>query len=173
MMEIWKDIKGFDGIYQVSNFGGVRRIVSKTKRLPIKTPTVLKQKTDKNGYREVHLWNRGSVRFFRVHKLVLLAFRGECPSGFQTAHIDGSKDNNFVENLEWVSPQENTNQKIAHGTWTHGEQCHTSKLTIKDVRSIRDMRKHGLSLWAIGRKFKVTAQAISSILRGISWAHAS
>ena len=79
-MEIWKDIKGFDGIYQVSNFGGVRRIVSKTKRLPIKTPTVLKQKTDKNGYREVHLWNRGSVRFFRVHKLVLLAFRGECPS---------------------------------------------------------------------------------------------
>ncbi|HNC58467.1 MAG TPA: NUMOD4 motif-containing HNH endonuclease [Leptospiraceae bacterium] len=170
-METWKDIKGFEGVYQVSDAGSVRRLVSKIRRNTLENPRILKQKTDRDGYKEIHLWNKGSVKFIRVHRLVLNAFYGECPIGFQTAHLDGSKDNNRIENLMWVSPQENTDQKIAHGTWTHGDQCHTSKLSIGDVRSIREMRRNGLSLWTIGRRFGVTAQAISAILRGISWAH--
>lgn len=113
MKEIWKDIKGYEGLYQVSNMGNVKsldRIVnhntSKTGKSLVKG-TLLKFKKDKDGYLNVCLYNNGNRSYRRVHRLVAEAFVPN-PKNFPLVnHKDEVKDNNCVDNLEWCTYQYN------------------------------------------------------------------
>lgn len=100
-MEIWKDIRGYEGLYQVSNFGRVRR---RSKVLHLNTNTY--------GYKHVTL-SKGNVQKTAViHRLVASAFI-ENPLGLpQINHKDGDKSNNAVGNLEWVTQKENNRHAI-------------------------------------------------------------
>ena len=100
--EIWKDCKGYEGKYQVSNEG---RIWS------IKRQIYLKQK-DVNGYKKVCLMAiNGKKKFEYVHRLVALAFLDN-PNGYpEVDHIDRDRGNNNLENLRWVSKSENNKNK--------------------------------------------------------------
>lgn len=102
-MEAWKDIEGFNGKYQVSNFGNVRSF-SKWKN-----GKLLKPGMTSTGYFYVNLVKdgRNSVTQKRVHRLVASAFIENARSFPEVNHKDGNKLNNNVDNLEWVSREEN------------------------------------------------------------------
>ena len=108
-MKIWKDIKGFEGIYQVSNYGRVKRIDRISSRL--KDGCYLKLSDHYKGYLTVKLIQK---RVF-VHKLVTQAFLGERPKGLQTNHKDCNKKNNHINNLEYVTQSENMRHASLNG----------------------------------------------------------
>ena len=101
---IWKDIPGYEGLYQVSNTGQVRslnyRQTGKTK--------ILKQHTDKNGYKKVGLSKNGKVKTYAVHRLVAKAFISNPNNLPYVNHKDENPSNNAVWNLEWCDCSYNT-----------------------------------------------------------------
>lgn len=74
MKEIWKDIKGYEGLYQVSNLGRVKRTMFKNCYVEKKQEKILKLKSDKDGYKQTTLFKNGKRMYFRVHRLVANAF---------------------------------------------------------------------------------------------------
>ena len=114
MAEVWKDIKGYEGLYQVSNMGRVksleRTITRKDgKRLPIKE-RILKQGTDRYGYLLVIFCDTsGKRKTFKVHRLVCEAFHENPENKPCVNHRDENKTNNTASNLEWCTYEENIN----------------------------------------------------------------
>lgn len=113
-MEIWKDIEGFEGYYQISNKGNVRSVnrfdgVHDRQGLPIK------QNLKQNGYLQVGLRKHGKRKWFGVHRLVAIHFIENPDNKPQVNHIDGNKLNNTVENLEWVTGGENQTHAVKMG----------------------------------------------------------
>jgi hypothetical protein len=106
-MELWRDIKGFEGKYQVSDLGNVRSLNYR------QTGEVseIKQTLDSGGYKSVHLSIGGNDKRFKVHRLVADAFiENPFPEKWdQVNHIDEDKFNNRVENLEWCDQKYNLN----------------------------------------------------------------
>lgn len=113
MEEIWKDIKGYEGLYQVSNLGRVKslkRIVfSKLGKQQTIYERILKNKVHKNGYLEVNLNSNGIPKTTKVHRLVAEAFIPNNNNYKEINHKDENKSNNIVENLEWCSSLYNAN----------------------------------------------------------------
>ena len=112
MADLWKDVVGFEGIYQVSNEGRVRsldRVSDRGRRL--KGKVLATAPGGRTGeYRSVQLFFlNGDVKREYVHRLVAEAFLGTPKEGLQVNHIDENKANNKVTNLEWVTPSENIN----------------------------------------------------------------
>ena len=103
MEEKWKRIPGFPK-YKVSNYG---RILS----YHYKTPRIMKpRKAVKTGYLEIGLSNNNKRKFFLVHRLVLSLFNPiEHMEEYEVNHLDENKENNRLDNLEWVTPKENCN----------------------------------------------------------------
>ena len=101
-MEVWKPVKGFEELYDVSSLGAVRS----KRTLRDGKPLVMAQKTDKYGYKAIKLSCNGKAKHITIHKLVAEAFLYPY-SGEQVNHIDGNKTNNCVNNLEWCTGLEN------------------------------------------------------------------
>ena len=127
MHEEWRDVAGYEGLYQVSNFGEVKsmpREISYINRYGYKTTvkTIEKKMTPSNvgrgwmnkcGYLSVMLTINGKQKRVGVHRLVAQAFIPNPDNKPQVNHIDGNKHNNKVDNLEWVTREENM-QHAAH-----------------------------------------------------------
>lgn len=114
-MKQWKNIPGYEGIYQASNLGDVRSIpferADKTGRISHYAGKILKQhKNSRNGYMYVHLLGKAHS----VHRLVLSAFTGN-RAGMDVNHLNGNKEDNRIENLEWCSRSENIRHAIKNG----------------------------------------------------------
>jgi hypothetical protein len=105
MNEIFKDIPGYEGRYQVSNLGNVKSFNNRKEK-------ILKQTILKNGYLYCGLSNKKSKTFL-VHQLVAMAFLDFIPNGFNLVinHINFIKTDNRLENIEIVTQRENTNKK--------------------------------------------------------------
>ena len=118
MEEIWKDIKGYENIYQISNKGNVKSLGNnKTKKEKILKPSV-----DKGGYMFICLHKNGVKKKYLVHRLVAEAFYGRIPQGMQVNHINEIKSDNRLENLNLMTPKENCN-------WGTAIQRRTEKTT--------------------------------------------
>jgi hypothetical protein len=142
MNEIWRPIAGRDG-YEVSDLGRVRslpRIITRIRRGRTERcfykGRVLRQGRARNGYLTVSL----SGRSVNVHTVVLRAFRGESPPGYQAAHYDGEKSNNSLANLRWASRSENEADKRRHGTYLAGVRTHNGRKTTCKRGHIFDSR---------------------------------
>lgn len=109
MIEIWKDIEGFEGLYQVSNLGRIKSSC----REGTKGGIIKQFLIDK--YMKVHLYKDGESRFYFVHRLVALAFIENPLNKPQINHINGNKYDNRAINLEWATSQENLQHAIGTG----------------------------------------------------------
>lgn len=152
MNEIWKDVTGYEGYYLVSNLGRVKSVRRKiqmngsnqfgkcfsTKDISEK---ILKP-CECNGYYCVSLWKNHKMKLVRIHRLVAEAFLGK--SELTVNHIDGNKQNNNVNNLEYLTSAENTRHAIRTGLRnTTGENNPKHKLTKNDVIAIRIRKLNG------------------------------
>lgn len=116
--EIWKDVKGYEGIYQVSNKGRIKsleRTINYGNRLYHKKETFMKQVLDKRGYPCVKLNKDNCVKGISFHRIVAQTFIPNPNNKPQVNHKDGNKLNNCVENLEWVTCLENVNHAFEIG----------------------------------------------------------
>lgn len=167
--ESWRFVPGFEGRYEVSNFGVVRSLCF-ANRYTLKlreVPHVLKTWKTRWGYERVRLCDK----MFHVHTLVLLAFVGPKPKGCEAAHLDGVRTNNSAANLKWCTKKENHSHKWLHGTQQAGSRQGCAKLKEKNIPVIRRMRVAGATLGVIATKFGVTESTISSITKGKTWSH--
>lgn len=111
-MEIWRDIKGYEGLYQVSNEGRVKSLERKTQhrgRLITIKERFLKQSHDTKGYLMAHLYKNGIDNTLKVHRLVAEAFIDNLDNLPEVNHKDECKTSNVVENLEWCDTKYNIN----------------------------------------------------------------
>ena len=106
MREVFKSIKNYEGMYEVSDLGRVKSFHKPE-------GTILKTPIDVGGYKLVNLSIEGNSKTFKVHQLVAMAFLNHTPCGHKVVvnHIDLDKTNNNVDNLETVTTRENSNQK--------------------------------------------------------------
>ena len=105
MQEIWKDIKGYEGLYQVSNLGNVKSLPRYTNN-QYKNGLIMKPH-NYSGYLRIQLRKNGNYKWFCVHRLVAMAFLKNYNSQLQVNHKNGIKDDNNLENLEMVTASEN------------------------------------------------------------------
>lgn len=111
-MERWKDIPGYEKIYEVSTKGRVRTAKGKTTKSALHGERVWRQrimklKTDKKGYKRVMLYKNKSPKQFLVHRLVAMTFIQKEDGKGYINHLDGNPSNNYLENLEWCDHKEN------------------------------------------------------------------
>ena len=103
MKEIWKDIKGYENKYQISNLGRVKSL----NYLRTKKEKILKSHFDKDGYLILNLCKNGKIKNVRVHRLVAEAFLSNPRNYNVINHKDENKQNNNINNLEWCSMKYN------------------------------------------------------------------
>ena len=113
----WRPIKNFEGLYEVSNTGLI-------KSLHCGKEKILKQVIRSNNYPYyfIGLLKNGERKYFAVHRLVAQAFISNPNNYEQVDHLDGNKLNNNVDNLEWVTPKENTNRAWNKGLAKYTEE---------------------------------------------------
>lgn len=105
-MEEWRDIRGYEGRYQISSYGNIKSLVKPTEH-------ILVLSNSKGWYITTTLVNKsGKHKTHRIHRLVAENFIGKIPKGYQVHHIDGNKQNNRVENLEIISTKEHSKKTI-------------------------------------------------------------
>lgn len=103
-MEIWKDIEGYEGLYEISNLGRVKSLPRNTTKGGIKTV----YKSGKSSYYKVLLCKNGKQKQPTIHRLLASAFIPNPDNKPQVDHINGDKTDNRIENLRWVTKSENS-----------------------------------------------------------------
>lgn len=169
--EEWRPVVGFEGRYEVSNLGRVRRL---TGGRNTKAGKILKPQNNSRGYFTVRLGsNRQDSRDYTIHALVATAFIGPRPAGYDVDHRDGVRINNAAVNLEWVTRAENIRRAYQrHGVWTEtkGEANGRARLTAADVLAIRAMEGQR-SASDVAAEFRVEKSRVWKIWARTTWGH--
>lgn len=168
MQEIWKDVQGYEGQYQVSNLGRVKSIKRKLTNGRSVSEKILNSSSKKktqDGYLMVAL----AGRTFRVNRLVAAAFIPNPDNKPVVNHIDGNKENNKADNLEWATISENMLHAYRCGLKTAmiGEENPNAKLTRNQVKAIRSeyvpySQQYGSN--ALAKKYNVSNVTITNIV---------
>lgn len=166
-VETWLPVIGYEGLYEVSDLGRVRRMCASYGRAS--EPIVVTAKRAGCAYLAAQLTN-GKRRREYVHRLVLAAFVGPAPKGHQCAHLDGDKRNNRLDNLCWATISENAEHRREHGTMILGENHANAKLNGAAVRAIRALSGR-VNATAVARRFGVSRTLIRKIRAGEGWSH--
>ena len=160
MNEIWKDINGYEGIYEVSSFGRVRSVARKVVRGNPSyeftlSPRIIKAHNHK-GYLMVSFGNGKVKRNFFVHRLVAEAFLPDYFDGAQINHKDENRSNNHVDNLEWCTSKYNNN--YGH----HRTARYRKVVQIKDGKVVRMYD----SIIIASKETHIHVNKISDVCRG-------
>lgn len=160
--EMWLPVTGYEGLYEVSDHGRVRRIPrSQAYR---ETCRVLRPWLGTTGYLLVSLYRDGSARKHRVHRLVALAFMpDQAADGLEVCHGDGVRTNNTLTNLRWDTRSSNMRDMVTHGTqfnhFRNRTACanghpftESNTLNAKDGRRCRECRRLRVLAWRRRKK---------------------
>lgn len=176
-MEIWKDVPGYEGHYQVSDHG---RVKSLAREVPVPrtrwgspgvrkiNEAVMSLQTDGRNRVFVALRKGSAAKRFTVASLVAAAFIGPRPEGLLVLHGDGDSTNNRAVNLRYGTHVDNMDDARSHGTLTQGEKQWLAKLTADEVKFIRVTNLSGAYLAA---QYGVTPACISAIRQRKNWKH--
>ena len=159
----WRPIRGYENLYAVSNYGEV---------FSFQTHKVLKAIKQSRGYLRVVLHKNGEQSSAYIHRLTASAFLDNSNNLPEVNHIDGNKCNNYVGNLEWVTSRENYDHAIQHELYQRGEDRPLSKLTVDDVRYIREnciKFDSEFGIKPIAAALGVSSTAVGKILNGENW----
>lgn len=180
--EEWRSVPRYEGIYEVSNMGRIRRIgkaakTGKGQGGGARIGRILQQQRGPDGYFRSQLWMNGKYKNFLVHRLVALAFLGPAPNGREVNHKSGDKSNNRPINLEYVTRSENNLHAFRLGLMVNnlnfkGETHPNAKLTEKQIREIRNQYQFRSRLYgsvALGRKYGVDHKTILRIVNLETW----
>lgn len=168
-LEIWKDIEGFEGSYQVSNLGRVNSLHSNRSN----QGGILKPKPHPQGYLCVNLYSNKKRKTELVHRLVALAFV-DGDKSLMTNHKDGVKTNNHYLNLEWCTQSENVQH--AHDTnliptsGAKGSKNGRAKVTEQIVVEIR-LLKGTMPVKDICERYKISVSSVERIIYNKGWKH--
>lgn len=171
MEEVWRDCPGWGGFYEVSSHGRVR-----SKRRPVQTPLgvstrggrLLRQIAHSTGYLCVNLTGGGVRKQELIHRLVLLAFRGQPPDGHQACHKNGIRSDCRLSNLRWDTVSGNHADKQKHGTAQVGVKNPYSRLTEEQARIVK---YSGRPLKELASEFGVSFGCVDKIRYGQTWRH--
>lgn len=170
MEEIWKDVVGYEGLYEVSNQGQVRSHHPSPRK---KKGECLRQ-GNLRGYRIVILCKDKARHTALVHRIVAIAFLGAPPNVHRPTvnHKNLDKADNRVENLEWLSQADNCRHAAPLIPRQRGEERPNAKLKEDDVRSIRARHKSGNeTIEAIARCYGISGAHCHLIIQRKKWKH--
>lgn len=151
--EVWKNIQGYEGFYQVSSLGRIRSLPRKNHL----TDSVISQFSKKSGYKCVSLFKNNIKTNFHVHRLVAEAFLPNPQTLSQVNHKDYMRDNNSVDNLEWISMEEN----IAYS------YCNVSKRPVNQYRLDGTFVKRWDCISDVSRELGMYRSDIAKCCRGV------
>lgn len=117
--EVWKPVVGYEGLYEVSDHGGVRSMPRKGT-----AGGLVSVVPNEKGYLTVGLFGHGKRVHRSVHRLMAEAFLGPCPDGMQVRHLDGNNTHNVLPNLKWGTASENAYDRVRHGTDAGSRRTH-------------------------------------------------
>jgi hypothetical protein len=180
--EIWRPVVGYEGLYEVSDCGSVRRVNRTLKsahssgcvyirRLGCRT---LRPALNNMGYSRIALRKDGKRRFYTVHTLVLEAFVGPRPNGMVCCHGDDNPSNNNVSNLRWDTQRANISDMVNRGRsckgrhYNEGEDHCRATITEDNVRQIR-MARGKVSNRELSSQFGISSNQVCKIQLGYSW----
>jgi hypothetical protein len=174
-MEIWKDIEGYEGLYQVSNYGNINsldRYVNHRGGLKRQKGMPKKKQPHKEGYWSIFLSKNGIAKSYLIHRLVAIAFIPNPENKLQVNHKDLNRANTHVDNLEWCTNQENA----IHGRENNkdrqcisGENHYKSILTSVDVVKILELKSIGIRQKELAAIFGVSRTTIYDVVNAKSW----
>ena len=167
--EQWRDIQGFEGLYQISDHGRVKsndRVISQSNRYGTTTihvykGRILKESMNPNGYIHVDLHKEGKTIRFLIHRLVAIHFLEKQDGQNIINHLDGNKSNNTVSNLEWCTQSQNIQYAYDHGTKI---PPHMKRIAQYDMDG--NLIKIWSSVSDVCRELKLQSSNIAKVCRG-------
>jgi len=163
--EIWKPLKEYEGLYEISNMGNIRSLIKKgnTKHQIRKTGVDVS-----TGYINVMLRKNNIPLTKRVHRLVAEAFIPNPDNKPVVNHKDGNKKNSAASNLEWMTYSENTLHSLKNGLQkkVFGDKNYITKIKDQDVLKIREFINEGKTNKEIAKIYNVDPSNISKIKTG-------
>lgn len=157
--EIWKDIERYEGLYKISNLGRVKSLKRHSVNNANTKDRILKPSLDRKGYQRVILSKNGIKSNNKIHRIVAEAFIANPENKPQVNHIDEDKTNNRVDNLEWMTNEENRN----HGTAIK-RMCITNSKPIICTKG--DMREKYASQKEFCLKYNLSSGHVSEVVSG-------
>jgi hypothetical protein len=173
--EMWKPIKGYIGLYEVSNLGRVKSLSreytnSKGERRKVKES--IRTLVLMNGYLKITIYKGIKPKDFRVHRLVAEAFKRNLKNKPYVNHKNGIKTDNRAINLEWCTAKENSAHAHKYGLAKNvGENHNKALLTISQVIEICELLDGEVPVSKIASKFKVNNYVIHGVRLGKTWNH--
>lgn len=186
MIELWKDCKGYEGYYQVSNLGRVRslgKIMPGPRGGWFKKGRVLKQGYSmynrvgpgKHAYRMCVFSMNGTCKTLKVHRLVALAFVPNPHNLPEVNHIDLDPNNNNATNLEWTDRRGNIRHSFSKNTKRNNSVGESRPASVLKEHQVLEMRAKyaagGTTFADLGREYKIDDGGVAKIIRRQAWKH--
>lgn len=160
--EQWRPFTGRDQLL-ISSLGRVKSV---------RTGKFLLGSTNGKGYHYIKGVRTATGRRAPsyIHVAVLTAFRGPRPLRYDSAHLDGNRGHNVLDNLQWVERRENYHHQVLHGTVARGQRHGHAVLTENEARNIIARKRLGAKPSAVAKMYPHTKKGtITSLMAGVSW----